>query len=337
MADSRRKAFSRLACVAIVITFGARSLAEESKTSRAAAAEAFDEAVKHFEEADYEAAARAFLRADDLAPSTDALHNAIAAARKANDHLLVATAAERAIKRPKERQELVTEAREALALAARNLAQVDLNCAPAPCKLLVDGSPVPAGTRYVLPGAYSAVAVAEDGNRTEERLTLAAGVTYSVLVHASKAGESKEAAAVSTHAIDEPVHDAPKETAAASAVPGPQGPMHADSTERSKKPFSPTIFYVGAGVTAVLVGLNVWSGVDAISAKNDLPPSPRTSDLDDVRSKELRSDVIFGSAVVVGAATIAAGILWVDWGGGGATAFVAPAPGGATAGARGRF
>src|SRR6185295_8981232 len=87
--------------------------------------------------------------------------------------------------------------------AARNLSQIDIGCTPLPCKLLVDGSPVPAGKRYVLPGSYSAVAIAEDGNRTEERLALVAGVTYSVLLHASKAGASKEAAAVTTTPIAE--------------------------------------------------------------------------------------------------------------------------------------
>src|SRR5262249_13525514 len=132
--------WSRIARVAIVVTLTSPAFADEPKSDRAAAAQAFDDAVKQFERADYAAAARSFLRAHELEPSTDALHNAIAAARKANDHLLVATAAERAIGRPGEREELVTEAREALTLAARNLARIDLSCDPLPCTLVLDGN-----------------------------------------------------------------------------------------------------------------------------------------------------------------------------------------------------
>jgi hypothetical protein len=320
---------------AVILGTETRAHAEGPKTDRAAAARAFDDAVTRFEQADYVGAARAFIHADDLAPSTDALHNAIAAARRANDHLMVATAAERAISRSNERQELVTEAREALAVAARSLAQIDLNCTPAPCKLLVDGKPSAPGKRYVLPGAYSAAAISDDGNRTEERLTLAAGVSYSVVIHAVKAGEATQAAAVSTRAADQ--------TAATPETERPKGPARtearADESPRaSNKPLSPTVFYVGAGVTAVLIGLNVWSGIDALSAKDNLPTPPRTADLDEVRAKETRSNVIFASVLVVGGATAMAGFLWVDWGGGSVTAGLAPTPGGgATAYAHGRF
>jgi hypothetical protein len=323
-----------IAC-AVMLGTETRAHAEGPKTDRAAAARAFDDAVARFEQADYEGAARAFLRADDFAPSTDALHNAIAAARKANDHLLVVTAAERAISRPNERQELLTEAREALAVAARSLAQIDLNCTPAPCKLLVDDKPSDPGKRYMLPGAYSAVALSEDGNRTEERLTLAAGVSYSVVIHAVKKGEAAQAAAVSTRPTDPPA--APPE--AEHTEERTRTEARADESPRATdKPLSPTVFYVGAGVTAVLIGLNIWSGVDTLSAKDNLPSPPTTADLDEVRAKETRSNVIFGSVLVVGGATALAGFLWVDWGGGSVTAGLAPTPGGgATAYAHGRF
>jgi len=338
MPHLRTNHFARVAGVAFVVALETVALADEPKSARGAAAQAFDEAVKKFEHADYEGAAREFLHADELAPSADALHNAIAAARKANAHLLVATAAERAIERPNEREELVTEAREALVVAAPKLAHIDLGCAPLPCTLLLDGSPVPAGRRYALPGAYSAVTVAEDGNRTEERLTLAAGVTYSVLIHATKAGESKKAATVSTKLTSEAPESAPKgEPSAGAAASRPARPSAADEkSPAERKPLSPAVFYAGAGLTAVLVGINVWSGVDTLNAKSDLPSPPTTKERDDVRSKETRSDVIFGATLLVGAATAAAGLFWVDWGGGG-TALVSPIPGGATAVARGRF
>src|SRR6185369_13229320 len=92
----------------------------------------------------------AFLEADRLAPSTQAITNAIAAARRANDHLLVMRAAERAIARG----DALTRAREALSEAAGKLARLELGCEATPCSLSVDGEPSPPGSRYMLPGAH---------------------------------------------------------------------------------------------------------------------------------------------------------------------------------------
>src|SRR5260221_10264114 len=57
----------------------------EPDSNRKRAAELYDQAVALYEKAKYAEAARAFYAADELAPSSDALASAIAAARLAND------------------------------------------------------------------------------------------------------------------------------------------------------------------------------------------------------------------------------------------------------------
>jgi hypothetical protein len=67
--------------------------------TRERAAGAYDRAVSAYDRADYAASARAFLDADALVPNDDALANAIAAARRAQDRALLEEAGTRATRR----------------------------------------------------------------------------------------------------------------------------------------------------------------------------------------------------------------------------------------------
>jgi hypothetical protein len=71
--------------------------AGEPATARAA--DLYDEATRLYEAGQYAAAAEKYLDADTVVPTSEALSNAIASARKANAPLLVARAAQRAIAR----------------------------------------------------------------------------------------------------------------------------------------------------------------------------------------------------------------------------------------------
>ncbi|MBK7585801.1 MAG: hypothetical protein IPI67_37145 [Myxococcales bacterium] len=137
--------------------------------------------MKLYERADYANAAQAFLRADKLAPSEDALRNAIAAGRKASDHLLVARASRRAIERQTTGAELLAAAREALSQAAPHLGRLQLSCEPAPCELRVDEELAPAGEHWVLPGTRRIVARHEKQREVRE-LVLEPGATYRIVL-----------------------------------------------------------------------------------------------------------------------------------------------------------
>jgi hypothetical protein len=73
------------------------------------------------------------------------------------------------------------------------------------------------------------------------------------------------------------------------------------------------VFYAGAAATAVLAALTIWSGVDTLSSRNDLPDPAPQRDIDDVKGKMLRSNLLFGGTVISGALTTYAGFALVDW------------------------
>lgn len=296
----------------------------------------FDEGVRKFKQAQYAEAASAFLRADEAAPNAQALLNAIAAGRRAHAHLLVARAAERALARANAGADLLRLAREALVEAAAQLARIELSCAPAEakveklassgagaagasagavkrggegCAMVMDDAKVAAGGQYVLPGTHRFAAELAGAKRDEQALTCNAGATYTVVLR-----PVLEPAVV----VTPPATATPKDT----------------------KGWPPTVVYVGAGATAVLVGLTVWSGVDALDAKNALPAVPARAQNDDVRGRARRTDGLVAGAVLAGVATAAAAVWLVAWDrpdGAKARIGVAPTSAGAQAVLQGRF
>lgn len=240
------------ACIALGTSLFAATLhAEEERpsgsVSRAQAAELYDRGVTEFEHGDYASAARRFLDADAASPSNDAVRNALAAARRANDEPLVRAAAERALAREGSDPELARQARAALAAL------------PAP-------RPEPAA------GAAPAQAMSDDANRTTSGSVPIDGSTTAV---------------------------AP--LAAGDAPPPPP----------AEKAWARPVFYAGAVATGALVGVTIWSGIDALHARNQLPGTQAQND--EVTARAHRTDALLASSVVVGAATAYVGLAWIDW------------------------
>lgn len=293
--------------------FAAR--AAPSAADRARAAAAYDEGVQHFDRAEYQQAARSFLQADSILPSADAVENAIVAARKANDHLLVVQAAQRAEARAPDNARLAAEARAALAEAAPHLARIELGCDAASCHLVLDGDPASPGSRYLLPGTHNVDAVAGSAHAHRD-LALNAGATYRVVLHPVASSGRPDA-----------------RTAAPAKAPQQSAPPR----DTSRRPLPPAAFYVGAAVTLGLTAATGWSGLDALSAKRDLPADYAPAQGDDVRSRMRRTDFVLAGAVVAGAVTAWMGLSLVDWGGRKASAAILPTRRGAVGTLRGSF
>jgi hypothetical protein len=265
----------------------------EEGESKELAAAAYDAGVGFFEKAEYLDAAKAFLRADELLPNDDALANAIVAAGRANALLLVAEAAQRAITRQGVDPEVAAKARDALADASRRLSLVKLSCAEDPCTLKLDGELVSEGDHYLLPGNHAFGAESGSAQKNES-LLLEAGATYTLRLQ-------------------------PQEEAKPSLNRSPEADV-------SRTTVPPVVFYVGVGLTVALAGVTVWSGLDTLSAKDELPPNPTQDDLDPVEGKVLRTDLLLAGSVVAGAATAFVGLQLVDWSSGdsGGVGLVAP-------------
>ncbi|MFT3771182.1 MAG: serine/threonine-protein kinase [Minicystis sp.] len=252
------------------VTLGAIAAhAEPAAADKQRAAAAFDDAVTKFNRAEFAEAARGFFEADRLAPSTIAITNAIAAARRANDHLLVARAAERAIARG----DALVEARAALAEAATRLARLELSCDVTPCAISVDGAPENGGAAWVLPGTRRVEAKGAGGT-TEERVVCMAGATYKIALHPT------------------------------APTPQPKEPIKPAQTGLPR-----AVFFAGLGVTAVLAGVTTWSGVDALAAKRALPQdAAEQAQIDDVLSRAHRTNFLLLGTALAGAGTAVLGV-----------------------------
>ncbi len=311
----------------------------QDAAARGRAADAFDEGVRLFEQAEYRAAALSFWRAHEALPNDEALTNALNAATRAQDHLLVARVALAALSRGATAAALARQARDALTTVAPKLARLTLDCEPAPCALTLDGIPVDPGDHYGLPGSHVVLATASDGTETTHRFQAAPGTSYRIVVHAPKTGEKTEHARVSESAGSLPgaLASAPpaREPAPARAARHPRSDTP-PPTPRDEDGWSPTVFYVGLGVTAVLAGVTTWSGLETLGARDDLPPNPSRAQVDDVSAKVARTDVLLAATAVAGAATTWIGLSLVRWGDAGGAAVVVR-PDGASLVAAGRW
>jgi hypothetical protein len=255
------------------------------------ASEAFDAGVASFERADYRAAALAFLQADELAPNADVLSNAIAAARRANDHLLVIAASQRAIAREAAAPELAANAREALTHAERYVSRLELGCrAELTCSVTLDGTEVGMGTHYALPGMHEAVATSRSGRRASQRFETAPGSTYRIEL--------------------EPVLPQPQ----ARRTPSQVARRRTEPTPPSHKPLSPAAFWGSLGATGALAAVTTWSGMDVVQKRDELPSRPSEQQAAHDADRIQRTDILLVTTVLVATLTTYAGIALVDWG-----------------------
>jgi hypothetical protein len=116
-----------------------------------------------------------------------------------------------------------------------------------------------------------------------------------------------------------PAEPAP-EPEAVEPAPAPEGPV--DEGPKKSGGWSPTVFFVGVGLTVAAGGVTVWSGIDTKNnpgpekVKAECAAGDTNCDLyKEGRSKQLRTNVLIGvtSALAVGTGLI--GALAVDWGG----------------------
>jgi hypothetical protein len=86
----------------------------------------------------------------------------------------------------------------------------------------------------------------------------------------------------------------------------------------------PYVFFIGVGVTAVLGGVTVWSGLDTLShpgkdaiATSCAPPNNNTScpEYQTGLSNQRRTNVLIAASGVAGLATAALGVFFTDWAG----------------------
>ena len=275
-----------------------------------AAADEFDEGTRLFKRKEYEDAAAHFESADRFAPSPAAVGNAIRARYAAKQYARAATLALQATARYPDDKGVAEVAQKALKGADANLHRIDVACDPA-CTLLVDGKVASADevasySMYVDPGKHALVA-GWSGDRSK-----------TTQIDASKGGTQK----LDLKAPPEPKKAAPPPSASAAPL------ASASSTtpppvEEEAKPIPSWVTLSGVGLTVVLAGVSIWSGLDtkanpgpdavrAACQRHD--PSCNTL-FDEGKSKETRTNVLFGVTAGVGVLTGVAAAFFTDWSG----------------------
>jgi hypothetical protein len=276
------------------------------------AAEAFDKGREAYKLEDYVEAAEQFERADNNAPSSAAIELAIRARDKAGELDRAASLASLAVNRHPDDANLQKITPDILDRATKQLFALTASC-DSPCDLTVGGKIVHGGASasrilFVKPGKLTVRAGWSD-NRSETKQIDAEAGGQGELTFAAPAAAPAGAPSEAT-----PAAEATVESAATSEDTG---------VTVSSTGWSPVVFWVGTGVTAVLGGVTIWSGVDTISnpgterVERECKGQGESCPLyQEGRDKQARTNILLGATAGVGIATIVVGAFFTDWSGG---------------------
>jgi hypothetical protein len=279
-----------------------------------AAATAFAQGQRAQLRRDYAQAAELFEVADQAAPSPQAIRSAIRNHREAGHRARAATLAALALARETD-PETRTLAEQTLSALRSELALVRVRCRPA-CGLALDRVAVwhvsvESLDVYVDPGMRRIVATWTGRSEALREVELAAGSEHELTLEPEVEPPPVE------EPIAEPVLEVEPEPRRDTPPPSPRGGVH------------PALFGVLTGLTAVGLGLTIWSGIDTLAARDVYVENPTRERYDAGVELEWRTNGILFSTVALGIATFVTAF-FTDWGSGALVAF-APTEGGALA------
>jgi hypothetical protein len=310
------RAALRISLLAFTLSVGSLAHAQDGSSDPTpaqvrVAAEAFDKGREAYKSEDYIEAAEQFEKADSNAPSPAALELAIRARDKAGELDRAATLMSLALRRYPGEGNLLKIASDLSKRASATLFELSAVC-DEPCDLTVGGRIVHGGPEterllYIKPGALTVRAGWSENRSDSKQVQAEAGGKGEVRFVAPATAASKNMA------------QAPAEPASV-ASPAPLSEQPLDSGGKSSG-WSPAVFFVGAGLTAVLGGITVWSGLDTVNnpgterVKNECGAQGESCALyQEGLSKQRRTNVLIGVTGAVGIATVLVGVLATDWG-----------------------
>jgi hypothetical protein len=305
---------TRLAAgIALVAALSAPAAARADDPEAARAA--YDRGAAAFEAKRYAEAANDLARADALAPNPVALASALKATELADDAVLGMTLADRAELRAGAGEAVVAAARRVREKFQARTGKLSIRCAAVRgCAVTVDAEPFPVEQqRWVKAGAHA--------------LEISAGGAvgrYTVVIEGGKTVDWQEPGGPPP-AAEPPPPEPPK--------PAPEPPKPAPEAPPPPRGVSPGWFFASLGVTAVLGGITVWSGVDTLSKHKDFDAGRIEGSVG--QAAQTRTNVLIGVTGAAAAATLAVGVFGVRWSSAPAKAQsavdlrLAPGPGGA--------
>lgn len=312
-------------CAPLLLTLLVAGAARADGAQQSARA-AYDRGVAAHKQGDLGRAAEEFARADALAPSPVALGAALDAAVAANRPVLGMELVARAARVASPAPELKRSVEAARAAFAGKTGRVVLVCNEgARCAATLDGAELlPTVERIVRAGEHSLV-FRVSGKEESRRVQVAPDVALELhpsaaaLLEAPAAAPATPAGAPSGVVTTTPPATSPGvvERPLAVVTPSPEPP--------TGKPLPRWVVILGGSLTVVAVGGAVWSGATAAGVHNDfdsarcpLAAGPTCADLASQGSgMQTLANVLFMTAGVLGAATVATALFLVDWSSGG--------------------
>ncbi|MFZ5890350.1 MAG: hypothetical protein ACOY0T_04710 [Myxococcota bacterium] len=289
----------------LCVTRPALSASQPTPTQIRQAAEAFDRGREAYKNEDYVSAAEQFERADAQAGSPTALEYAIRSRDRASQLDRAATLAALVGKRYPDNAALVKLANDVQERARGSLYELSVQCGD-PCDLAVDDKIVPGEpdlTRTIfLPAGRHSVR-AGFGNETGG----------SEEIQATSGGKGR----VSFDAPAPAVAPTPE-----ASTPTAPPPVDKGDQKKERSGWSPTVFWIGAGLTGAIGIATTWSGIDTLNnpgkdkiRDNCMPQDTSCSYYQEGLANQRRTNILLGATAAVGVTTILIGVLATDWGG----------------------
>jgi hypothetical protein len=284
--------------------------AEVTEQARRDAAKAFAEGVKAFAAKDYATAALRFDEADRLAPHPNAVWNLARALQRGGERARAADAYTRYLREAPPDAHDRDAATRALDELSPQLVRIDVT-APGFDSVLVDGRRVEDHSTFAEPGHH-----------------VVEGHVGDKVVGAEATGDAGAVVPITLAVPSPPLPPAPP-TPRPAPPPAPAAPANAIPPPRPAAPapapspphgWSPAVFYVSAGATAVLLGTAIGLGIDTLSFKSGTydvaPASQQAADYSDGVGRMNRTNILFACAGAAGLFTAITGLWLTDWHGG---------------------
>ncbi len=263
---------------------------EAAAGDAAAAAQAFAEGQRALFEADYDRAADRFELADSIIPSKEALRSAVRAHMHGGHLARAASLSELLLERYPDDATSVGLANQVLAEATQALVRVQLTC-EAGCTVSLGGLAVSIAKArrhvFFLPPGERVLEIAFGRRLLARRIATEIGVDLTLEVEAP-----------------------PPEQPPALEVRSGSGPKPAVVRERRGLPRLVPI--LGISLTLASAGIASWSALDTRKAHDDYVSMPTHQEWLDGRSKQLRTNILWGVTAGLSAITLATAF-WTEW------------------------
>jgi hypothetical protein len=322
-----RSFFTSVGVSLLVVVLGESGALADGASDKVRAREAYDRGTAAHERGDFAAAAIEYARADEIAPSPVALQAALDEAIKADEPGLGAELLERT-KRGPTTPALEGSMRSARAVFAHRAGQLRVVCTESvTCLATVDGRAVPVGkATWQRAGQHTIIFQVGDQNR-QRLIDLKGDDTMDVAppsaekptgaVVPSPVNPADPAAHVPPSSSTTPSTGSPS-SGSSSSAPSTSTP----STTTSSSGVSPVVFWVGAGATAVLGGITVFSAIDTDTIHHQFIQNgcdkTAFAGCNDKSSQganaQTRTNVLLGATAAFGVATAVIGIFFVHHG-----------------------